>query len=68
MPLILPDELADRWLEPSSDELDQKALQELIHPYPEEALAAHTVARLRGTSYPGNIAGISREVAYPELQ
>ena len=68
MPLILPEELADRWLDPISDELDRKALQELIHSYPEEALAAHTVARLRGKYYAGNIPQISEEVHYPELE
>ena len=68
MPLILPDPLADRWLDPLKDELDQKALQELIRSYPEEPLAAHTVSRLRGRTYAGNIPQISSEVSYPELE
>ena len=67
MPLILHEEMAERWLEPVSDERDQKAIRELIHSFPEEALAAHTVGKLRGKSYAGNIPEISREVAYPEL-
>jgi putative SOS response-associated peptidase YedK len=67
MPLILPEELADRWLDPLNDTLDQKALQELIRSYPEEALDAHTVAKLRGKSYAGNIPEISEKVHYPEL-
>ncbi len=67
MPLILPEELEDRWLNPLTDALDQKALQELIRSYPEEALTAHTVAKLRGKSYAGNIPGISEKVHYPEL-
>jgi putative SOS response-associated peptidase YedK len=68
MPLILPEEIADRWLDPLRDTLDQKALQELIHSYPEEALDAHTVAKLRGKSYAGNIPEISERIEYAELE
>ena len=48
MPVILPDGLEDAWLEPYRDELDQKQLEELLRPYPESELAAHTVGKLRG--------------------
>jgi len=68
MPLILPEEMADRWLDPVLDELDQQELQELIRSYPEEALAAHPVGKLRGRDYKGNIEGISKAVVYPELE
>jgi putative SOS response-associated peptidase YedK len=68
MPLILPDALADQWLRPVRDPLDQEALQELMQPYPETELRAHTVGRLRGREYQGNVPEISREVVYPELQ
>ena len=68
MPLILPDELEDAWLAPVEDELDIKALQELIRSYPEEALQAHTVGKLRGKEYRGNVAEISEAVRYPELE
>lgn len=67
MPLILPEALADEWLAPLEDELDQKALQDLIRSFPQGELAAHTVARLRGKEYAGNIPGISEEVRYQEL-
>ncbi|EAR14374.1 SOS response-associated peptidase [Robiginitalea biformata] len=67
MPLILPDELADKWLEPCQDAADRQALEELIRSYPEEELAAYTVGKLRGKSYPGNVPEITTEVAYPEL-
>jgi putative SOS response-associated peptidase YedK len=67
MPLILPDALADRWLAPITGPPDQIALQELITPFPEDALSAHTVAKLRGKSYAGNVPGISDEITYPEL-
>ncbi len=67
MPLILPDDLADQWLQPCEDGPDRQALEELIRSYPEEELTAYTVGKLRGKSYPGNVPEITREVAYPEL-
>lgn len=67
MPLILPDELEDKWLEPIEDELDIKTIQDLIRSYPEEELKAHTVGRLRGKEYIGNVEEITEEVLYPEL-
>lgn len=67
MPLILPDELADRWLQPLHEARDRDELEALIRPYPEEELASHTVARLRGKEYPGNVPEISEPVGYPEL-
>lgn len=67
MPLILPEALAEKWLQTIDDPPDQKAIQELIRSFPEEPLKAHTVSRLRGKAYPGNIPEISQEVSYPEL-
>ena len=67
MPLILPEELEDEWLNPIQDELDQKAIQELIQSYPEDELKAHTVRKLRGKDYLGNVEEISEEVIYEEL-
>lgn len=67
MPLILPDELDERWLMKVEDEVDIKAIEDLIKPYPEEELEAHTVARLRGKEYQGNVEGITQKVEYPEL-
>ncbi|NER10761.1 Putative SOS response-associated peptidase YedK [Muriicola jejuensis] len=68
MPLILDEEWAQKWLAEIEEELDVKAIQELIHPYPEEALQARTVHKIRGKEYPGNVPEISEEVVYPELQ
>ena len=68
MPLILPEELADKWLEPVNDELDIQAIQELIQSYPAEALEAYTVHRLRGKEYPGNVPEINEPVEYAELE
>ena len=67
MPLILPEGMEDKWLEAINDELDIKAIRELIISYPESELEAHTVQRLRGKEYPGNVEGISDEFEYPEL-
>jgi putative SOS response-associated peptidase YedK len=54
MPVILPDELEDEWLVECKDELDQKKLHELVKPYPEAEMTAHTVGKLRGNNVVGN--------------
>ncbi|WP_378181106.1 SOS response-associated peptidase [Aquimarina sp. SS2-1] len=68
MPVILPDEFADKWLHPDEGELDQQILQELIQPYPEEELIVYTVGRLRGKDYAGNVEEISNKVIYDDLE
>lgn len=68
MPLILHEDLADKWLQPISDELDKKLLQDLILSYPDEELTFHTVAKLRGKNYMGNVETISQKVVYHELE
>ncbi len=68
MPVILPEHLEDVWLQSSSQEADLIKLRELIRPFPDELLAAHPVARLRGKNYSGNAEGISDKVSYPELE
>jgi putative SOS response-associated peptidase YedK len=67
MPLILPEEIEDQWLKEVEDEVDLQALEELIQPYPQDALDAYTVPRLRGKEYMGNVPEINREMKYPEL-
>ena len=71
MPLILPPELENEWLTPYDEILwekgQKKALQELIQPYPEEEFDYHTVDRLRGKEYPGNIPEIMESLEYEEL-
>ena len=67
MPVILPEELEDKWLVPVKDDLDIKSLEDLLLPYPESELEAYTVDRLRGKEYKGNVEGISSRVPYPEL-
>ncbi len=67
MPVILPTELEDGWLDAINDELDIKKIKELILEYPQDELAAHTVAKLRGKEYMGNVEQIAEEVAYSDL-
>ena len=65
MPLILSDDLEDDRLNPNHNESD---VQSLIKIYPEDQLVYHTVNRLRGKEYLGNIEKISNEVLYEELE
>ena len=68
MPVILPDALADQWLKPLEDDRDIPELEALLQSYPESGLQAHTVVRLRGRDYPGNVPEVTDPVEYPELQ
>lgn len=67
MPVILPEELEDKWLNPIEDDTDIKLIQKLIKKYPDNKLEAHTVSRLRGKEYQGNVEEISDKVDYDEL-
>jgi putative SOS response-associated peptidase YedK len=68
MPFILPLELEDKWLVHIDDELEKKSIEELIQSYPEEELTAHTVTRLRGKEYIGNVKEVSNPFEYEELE
>ncbi len=68
MPVILPTELEDGWLDPINDELDILKIKELIREYPDDELTAHTVSRLRGKEYSGNVETCSHEVMYEDLE
>ena len=68
MPFILSnEEEIKKWLNPVEDDLDKDLIKEIIKPLSEEELAFHTVSRLRGNEYKGNVEEISDEVLYPEL-
>ena len=67
MPLILPKELQFDWLKPINDELDQKAIQELIQPYDAEEMMAHTVGKLSGKESNGNSVKAMEPFSYEEL-
>ena len=50
MPLILPEDLEDEWL----NREDKESLRELIKPYDSSKLHSHTVRPLRGKEASGN--------------
>lgn len=68
MPLILPEELEEEWLLPIDDELDEQKIKTLIQTYPEHELKAHTVYKLRGKAYIGNVESVSEEFIYEDLE
>lgn len=68
MPLILEESETTKWLHPINDKLDQKQIEELIHPFANKNLKTHTVKRLRGKDYIGNVEEISEEFFYEELE
>ena len=55
MPVILPEELEDKWLHSYDDELVQQAVGGLIEKYPECNMQAHSVGKLRGKNAIGNV-------------
>ena len=62
MPLILNEADETQWIEGSPEEAGT-----LIQANTDIALSAHTVARLRGNAYLGNVPEASEEVTYEEL-
>ncbi|AVI49981.1 SOS response-associated peptidase [Pukyongia salina] len=68
MPLILPEEMEEKWLVEIKDELDVKSVQAVIESYPENELEAYTVHRLRGKEYLGNVEETAKEFHYEELE
>tara|TARA_R110001583_G_scaffold165427_2_gene318118 strand:- start:184 stop:384 length:201 start_codon:yes stop_codon:yes gene_type:complete len=65
MPFLLTDDLADDWLNPNENKDD---ITSLIQPYTADELTAHTVRRLRGKAYPGNVKTISEPFEYADLE
>ncbi len=64
MPVILPEELEDKWLAGYDDELIKQAVEGLIKPFPEAELQAHTVGRLRGKNAMGNVEEVDEIFEY----
>ncbi|MDH3709859.1 MAG: SOS response-associated peptidase [Cyclobacteriaceae bacterium] len=64
MPFILNPKEERKWIDPT---LSPQEVQDLIKPLPQEYLSDHTVSRLRGKAYPGNVASIRDSVTYQEL-
>ncbi|WP_323028302.1 SOS response-associated peptidase [Gelidibacter japonicus] len=67
MPVILPDELADKWFIEYKDELDKRSIEELVREYPATELSAYTVDKLRGKNSKGNSKKASKPFYYAEL-
>lgn len=68
MPFILSKDQEANWLINIENESDAKTIESLIQSYPSEKLEAHTVRRLRGSAYLGNVAEISEPFEYAELE
>ena len=66
MPLMLSENMEEQWLTSALD--FDKELKELLTENGTIELQAHTVGKLRGKSYEGNVASISDEVIYKELE
>jgi putative SOS response-associated peptidase YedK len=65
MPVILPEELEEEWINPkkSTNELAQ-----LLLPFPEDLLKAHPVSRISGKDTKGNTPEAEKEYTYEELK
>lgn len=68
MPVILKEDDVDKWLAPDSQTVRQADLADLIKPFTDDDLLAHTVRRLRGKEAVGNIPEASEKFSYPELE
>ncbi|MDF4202189.1 SOS response-associated peptidase [Maribacter sp. SA7] len=66
MPLMLGENMEEQWLTSSAD--FEKELEGLLSSNNHVALQAHTVGKLRGKNYAGNIESIAQEVVYKELE
>jgi putative SOS response-associated peptidase YedK len=65
MPVILPEELADRWLD---NRMSQQELTQLLLPFDDELLTARTVARISGKESKGNVPEATDEYHYEEIK
>ena len=64
MPVILSEDLENEWLKP----LSKNDLQELLQPFPDSELTAHTVRKLSRKESPGNVLGANKKYEYKELE
>ena len=68
MPLIIPRELEDEWLQPINDPIDIEKVKSIIEPNDQELMRAYTVSRLKGKQAVGNVPKAIEKVTYPELE
>jgi len=64
MPVILNENLENEWLKP----LNKSELRELLQPFPDSELTAHTVKSLSGKNSLGNVIEANKEQSYHELE
>lgn len=64
MPVILPKEHQDEWLNTN----DRNSLQKLLIPYPEHLLQSHTVKKLKGKDAVGNSPMAEEPYEYADLK
>ena len=64
MPFIIRQEFEQAWIDPDTTPEEAK---QMILPFSDEELEYHTVPRLRGKNYPGNVPEIMKPVRYPEI-
>lgn len=67
MPLILSEAGEKAWLKHLEVHSDQEQIKALIRSFPDDVLQAHTVNRLRGSAYQGNVESASEPYLYEEL-
>ncbi|MFT5231670.1 MAG: putative SOS response-associated peptidase YedK [Candidatus Azotimanducaceae bacterium] len=68
MPLMLTREAEEQWLTDEADGITAQKTNALIQSYPSEKLVSHTVQKLKGIAYTGNVPEISEPHLYPELE
>lgn len=67
MPLLLTNDLEDKWLDPIMDKNSMAEIQQELKERSDDYLRAYTVNKLRGLSYLGNVEKVSEPREYPEL-
>ncbi len=67
MPLILQEEMQEKWLIEIENVNDQKLIEELIKPFPDNELVSYTVGPIKGKKAVGNNVDATKEKVYAEL-
>ena len=68
MPLILSEEMEEKWLQDIEGTQIESHINELIQSYADDSLEAYPVGKLRGKSYLGNVPEVCFKLDYPELK
>lgn len=68
MPLVLTEEMEEKWLHNYEDTRTEAQINELLQSDPGENLEGYPVGKLRGISYLGNVPEVCSRVEYPELE